>query len=170
MNTTTLCPRSRSWKQEPLVWLLIAIPGSAIIMGIVIITLAIQSETGLVVDDYYKQGKEINLVLKRDIKATQLKLVANFEFDQINGKVKIKLDSKLYQYSGEIILLKLLNATRAGLDQTIKITPTGNHGFEGDMTPLQNGRWYVHLETEAWRLTGDIQIPSSTRVTLTPDI
>jgi len=53
----------RHWKKEPFVWMIIAIPSSAIIMGVVIITLAIQSWSGLVVDDYYRKGKQINLVL-----------------------------------------------------------------------------------------------------------
>ena len=46
-----------SWKREPLVWMLIAIPFSAVVMGVVMITLAIQSSSGLVVDDYYKKGQ-----------------------------------------------------------------------------------------------------------------
>jgi hypothetical protein len=149
--------------------MLIAIPGSAVIMGIVLITLALQSETGLVVDDYYKQGKEINRVLKRDIKAAQLGLVANLEFDHQTGLIKVDLDSKLYQYSGEIILLKILNATRAGLDQTIELTPIGNHHFLKYASPLQEGRWYIHLETDDWRLTGSIQVPSTTKLTLITD-
>ena len=64
MNTIQGEPRN--WKQEPMVWLLIAIPLSAVIMGVVIITLAINSYSGLVVDDYYKKGKHINRVIARD--------------------------------------------------------------------------------------------------------
>ncbi|MFT7674588.1 MAG: hypothetical protein ACI845_003005 [Gammaproteobacteria bacterium] len=149
--------------------MLIAIPSSAVIMGIVLITLAIQSETGLVVDDYYKQGKEINRVLKRDIKAAQLKLVAEIEFNHQTGIVKISLDSPLYQYSGETILLKSLNATRAGFDQTIELAPVGNHRFVNHMTPLQEGRWYIQLETDDWRLTGNIRAPATHQITLSTD-
>jgi len=50
----------RNWKREPLVWMLIAIPLSAVIMGVVMITLAIQSFSGLVVDDYYKKNWPTN--------------------------------------------------------------------------------------------------------------
>jgi uncharacterized protein len=167
MNSSVINqPHLRSWKQEPLVWMLIAIPGSAVIMGIVLITLALQSETGLVVDDYYKQGKEINRVLRRDIKAAQLRLVANLIFDHKTGMVKISLDSKLYQYSGEAIFLKILNATRAGLDQSIELTPIGNHHFLNHTIPLKNGKWYVQLGTDDWRLTGSILVPSATQLTL----
>ena len=68
-----------NWKREPLVWMLIAIPLSAVIMGVVMITLAIQSYSGLVVDDYYKKGKQINRVLARDKFAYELGLAAGFK-------------------------------------------------------------------------------------------
>ena len=51
-----------SWYRMPLVWMLILIPGSAVIMGVVMIWLAISNEDGLVADDYYKQGKTIIVV------------------------------------------------------------------------------------------------------------
>ena len=66
--------KASNWKQEPLVWLLIAIPAAAVIMGIVMLTLAIKSYSGLVIDDYYKHGKQINRVLARDRFAHELGL------------------------------------------------------------------------------------------------
>ena len=57
---------------------LIGIPLSAVIMGIVMLTLAIQSWSGLVVDDYYRKGKQINRVLARDKLAYELGLAASF--------------------------------------------------------------------------------------------
>ena len=39
MDTSETEPRN--WKREPMVWLLIGIPLSAVIMGVVMITLAI---------------------------------------------------------------------------------------------------------------------------------
>ena len=46
----------RHWYQEGYVWLVIAIPGLAVVMGVVLITLASTSFDGLVADDYYKKG------------------------------------------------------------------------------------------------------------------
>ena len=73
---TTMRNEPKNWKQEPLVWLLIAIPFTAVVMGVVMMTLAIQSYSGLVVDDYYKKGKQINRVLARDRFAHELGLAA----------------------------------------------------------------------------------------------
>ena len=65
----------RNWKREPMVWMLIAIPLAAVIMGVVMITLASQTFSGLVVDDYYKKGKQINRVLARDRLAQMARVV-----------------------------------------------------------------------------------------------
>ncbi len=51
------------WYREPYVWLLIAIPACAVVAGFVTLALAIATDDGLVVDDYYWQGKQINRVL-----------------------------------------------------------------------------------------------------------
>ena len=81
----------RNWKREPLVWMLIAIPLAAVIMGVVMLTLAIQSYSGLVVDDYYKKGKQINRVLARDRFAYELGLAAGFELRDGN-RIEIRFD------------------------------------------------------------------------------
>ena len=61
---------TRPWYKEPMVWLAISIPLSAVIYGIFFLTVSITSFDGMVVDDYYKVGKQINRELKRD-KAAQ---------------------------------------------------------------------------------------------------
>ena len=52
------------WYKVPFVWLVVGIPLSAVIMGGVILYFSIVSFDGLVVDDYYTEGKKINRVLK----------------------------------------------------------------------------------------------------------
>ena len=54
------------WYREPLVWMVIAIPASSVVFGIFMLVVSIQSYDGLLVDDYYKRGMEINRVLDRD--------------------------------------------------------------------------------------------------------
>ena len=50
----------RPWYRHPWVWGLIAIPGSSVAVGIVMIVLAASGPTDLVRDDYYKAGLAIN--------------------------------------------------------------------------------------------------------------
>ena len=58
--------QKKEWYRHPMVWMVIAIPASAVIVGSILLTLSITTFDGLVEDDYYKKGKEINQVLERD--------------------------------------------------------------------------------------------------------
>jgi hypothetical protein len=51
---------STPWYRQGWPWLLISLPASAVIGGIITIILAVQSPNALVVDDYYKEGLAIN--------------------------------------------------------------------------------------------------------------
>ena len=158
----------RHWKQEPLVWLLIAIPSSAIIMGVVIITLAIQSWSGLVVDDYYRKGKQINLVLARDQLAHELGLAAGLSLDE-SGRVEIRFDPEVSVIPGERIELRLVHATRPGLDQDLVFDNNQLQLLEAGLQLPGPGRWNVFLQTVDWRLTGSLQYPQVRQTRLTPN-
>ncbi len=158
-----------NWKREPLVWMIIAIPFSAIIMGVVMITLALKSETGMVVDDYYKKGKEINRVLARDEMALTLGLEAvvdmNHQFHRLRVEVKARPDTPLIS----VPVIHFFHATRQGQDQTVALHQTDEHIFQGTFDELVPGRWNVHLETSAWRLLGSRQVPGDTTIRLSTD-
>jgi len=163
----------RNWKREPLVWMLIAIPLSAVIMGVVMITLAIQSFSGLVVDDYYKKGKQINRVLARDQLAYELGLAATFSIDAVSG-VKIRFDPGVSVIPGERIELKLVHATRPGLDQQLTFDYKDSDNKDNRLleSPLQlpgRGRWNLILQTPDWRLTGSLQHPDQRNAQLLPN-
>ena len=49
-------PDKKPWHRQPWVWLLIALPMTAVIGGMVTIYIAVTTSDGLVVDDYYKRG------------------------------------------------------------------------------------------------------------------
>jgi hypothetical protein len=158
----------RSWKREPLVWLLIAIPLSAVIMGVVITTLAIQSWSGLVVDDYYKKGKQINLVLARDKLAYELGLAATFTLTD-SGGVEIRFDPEVSVIPGDRIELRLVHATRPGLDQQLVFDNNGLGLLEGKLQLSGRGRWNVFLQTGDWRLTGSLHYPQDRATELRPN-
>jgi len=158
----------RNWKQEPLVWMLIAIPLSAVIMGVVMITLAIQSFSGLVVDDYYKKGKQINRVLARDQLAHELGLAATFSIDAAGG-IKIRFDPGVSVIPGERIELKLVHATLPGLDQQLFFDNNNIRLLESPLQLPGRGRWNLILQTPDWRLTGSLQYPDQRNAQLLPN-
>ena len=158
----------RNWKREPLVWLLIGIPLSAVIMGVVMLTLAIQSYSGLVVDDYYKKGKQINRVLERDRLAYELGLAASFAVDD-TGRVNIRFDPDVSVIPGERIELKLVHATRPGLDQQLFFDNKKLRLLEAPLQLSGSGRWNLILQTADWRLTGSLRYPGQESARLLPN-
>ena len=156
------------WYRLPLVWMLIAIPASAVIGGMITLRLAIQSDDGLVVDDYYKHGKEINRVLQRDEVAAAHALRAEVALDFAQHALMIRLTSGAGYTPPEQLDLQFLHATRAGYDARVPLVSQGNGRYLGALPSLPEGRWHLLLEAEDWRLLGELRVPGPDRVVIAP--
>ena len=157
-----------SWKREPWFWVVLAIPSSAVIMGIVMLTLAVQSWSGLVVDDYYQQGKRINRVLERDRLAWKLNLAADLNIDA-KGGFEIRFETDLPPISTNQLTLELIHATRPGLDRELVLNRIDTRAFRGQTRLSGQGRWNLYLQTADWRLTGSLYYPGQSRTDLLPN-
>jgi len=157
----------RPWYREPFVWLLITFPALAVVGGLATIAIAIVSDDGLVVDDYYQRGKQINRVLARDRVAAALQLNADVSIDPHNA-VQVTLRASQEAPLPENVEFGLAFATRAGIDQNMVLRRSGAPGhYVGKLQqPLIAGRWYVQLQTQRWRLVGVLQAPLTGRLQL----
>lgn len=154
----------RPWYRTPYVWLLIGIPSSAVVMGGFLLYFAIISYDGLVKDDYYKQGKEINLVIKRDQAATELGLYGELLLEQTDGTVHLTLNSHKQTHLPDKIELAMLHATRAGFDREMTLQRTPHGDYFAILPALQPGRWHAQVGTPEWRLTGSLKLPGDSSV------
>ena len=161
----TLTQHTSHWRHHPWVWFLIAIPLSAVIMGFLMLALAIQSDSGLVVDDYYKQGKQINRSLARDRAASELGLAAVLRIDPLEQSVSVHIEPFPEILTREIIHLSFIHATRPGLDQAVQLERSGG-SLIGSLRPLGAGRWNLSLHTDSWRLTGSLYAPQQSEIEL----
>ena len=161
----TLTQHPTHWRQHPWVWFLIAIPLSAVIMGFLMLALAIQSDSGLVVDDYYKQGKQINRSLARDRAASELGLAAMVSIDPLEHSVSVRIEPFPELLNRETIHLSFIHATRPGLDQAIQLERSGD-SLVASLLPLGAGRWNLSLHTDSWRLTGSLYAPQQFEIEL----
>lgn len=168
---TTAPGSAKPWYREPLVWMLIAIPLSAVVGGFITLGLAITSDDGLVVDDYYKRGKEINRVLRRDHAAAR---------QDLGGKLLIVPEKRILSLSLSArdttrlpvkAHLKLLHATRSGFDQEVDLDRTPEGKYHGLLTrALAPGHWYLQVEADDWRLVGELHLPDDHSATLQPAV
>lgn len=144
-----------------MVWLVIAIPLSAVIVGSILLTLSIQTFDGLVEDDYYKKGKEINQVLERDEFAHDNGITAAVNMDEQTGVIAIDLDSTAnYQFPLQLGL-SLLHPTVSAQDVKLLLEqgPDGRY-YTQLLRPLSNGRWYLRISEPNWRLQKLISWPA----------
>lgn len=148
-----------SWYREPLVWLVIFFPAIAVMGGLITIYLAITSDDGLVVDDYYKRGLEINQVLARDQAARIHDLQAILDFKRDPKLIYLALSAKPDYVLPNQIELKLSHHTRAHLDNRIILERIDNALYRGSLPDLKPGAWYVELAADDWRLLKSLQVP-----------
>jgi hypothetical protein len=145
----------RPWYRDPWPWLLMIPPAAAVAAGIVMGVLALRSEDGLVVDDYYKRGLAINQVLDREARAVQLGLQATLSFSPQGDRVRVVLSAGGSDASRPT--LRLVHPTRTGRDQTVVLASGAGGVFEGALMPVSPGTWRLVLEDSGglWRLAGE---------------
>ena len=146
-----------SWYREPYVWLVISFPLSAVIAGFFMLWLAIVSYDGLVVDDYYKKGLEINKTLERDQNAEHYKLDAVLQINESTKQFRLILSADPDFLSPEKISVNFLHATRAGHDQMIPMLRQNDLIYQGAAPELIPGNWYIHIEADDWRLVKNLK-------------
>ena len=135
-------PDKKPWHRQPWVWLLIALPMTAVIGGMVTIYIAVTTSDGLVVDDYYKRGKAINMDLARDRAASTHQLQARLAIDLQYRQVTLNLQAQGYELPGTVALA-LLHPTRAGHDQAVQLQMVDAGRYTGTVTELPVS--YTHL-------------------------
>jgi len=133
--------------------MMFAIPFSAVIMGVVMIWLAVDTEDGLVVDDYYKLGLEINRVIERDKKAAELGVSAIIEFDNSTRLIKLTFNKGLLETYPKSLPLQLQHATRENSDITVLLDHGMNDQYIGHISQsLSEGVWYFKISDADWKL------------------
>jgi len=174
-NTIESARNTKPWYSFPLVWMMIAIPFSAVIMGVIMIWLAVDTDDGLVADDYYKRGLEINRVIKRDKKAAELGLSAIIEFDNSTRIIRIVFDKGLLETYPKSLPLHLQHATRENSDVTVWLDHGINDQYIGHVKQaITEGVWYFEISgkggaDEGWKLNARNHVHAHNIIELTSD-
>lgn len=162
----------KPWHKYPLVWMMIAIPFSAVIMGVVMIWLAVDTDDGLVADDYYKQGLEINRVISRDKKAAELGLSAIIEFDNSTGIIRMQFDKGSLEFFPVSLPLHLQHATRENSDVTVLLDHGIGNQYIGHVNQsISEGIWYFGISGKSgakadWKLNARSHVSSNNIINL----
>jgi hypothetical protein len=159
-------PGQDSWRRNPIVWMIIAIPLSSVLVGFVMLWFAITTFDGLVVDDYSQHGKEINLTLARDALAVSHGIQARLELLPQSGILKLRLSLTKQLPLTDTLALNFIHRTRAGEDISITLQKSANGEYIAPLPALKPANWIVQLETSEWRITGQAPVPGSKIINL----
>jgi len=148
MNTQVL-----PWYKYKLVWLVIAIPAASVFAGMLMIYLAVNTDDGLVIDDYYKEGMAINQSLQRDKTATELGLSAQLTVEETGDMVRLSFNKGALAEYPDQLTLHFQHATHAGHDQILALVRAPEDQYVGYLKQtIKEGVWHIMLTTAEWRL------------------
>lgn len=146
----------RPWYKEPWPWLLMTGPLIVVVAGLSTFKIAVDTDDGLVTDDYYKEGQEINRKLARDDAARAMGIRAQLMFSEDKKSVRIVTQSQVQLPA--TLSLRFAHPVQDDYDQTISVKETSPGVYEGALTPLQpSSHWYVNLEDASgqWRIQSE---------------
>lgn len=146
---------TQPWYKQFWPWFLISLPLSVVIASLYTINLAIETNDGLVSDDYYKKGLGIHKDADSSARAKALGIVAELSYDGDTGAVGIEL-AKPLQGEPAILTLTLAHPTLPNQDQTVQLVPVDERRYSGRIEPLNDANWQLEIQPEnaAWRIKG----------------
>lgn len=162
--TSPAVQRHRPWYRQFWPWFLIAIPGSSVIVGILMVILALQQPVELVHDDWYKEGLAINQRMDGQNKARTQGIRAMLDFDATENIMTLRLENT--DPTQETTLrLHLIHPTQKARDLTIDLYATPQRTYFGKLPQGPAGFYYVKLQSESggWEIDGRLNFADSLR-------
>lgn len=156
------------WYKQGWPWALISVPFLTVVACGITIYLAIVSDDGLVTGDYYKDGLTINESIDKGERAAQLALSAQVLILPELNQVQVAVPE--LQDIPELVL-RLTHATHTRADQVVELPQSQGGVYKAELKLKGQGKWYVDLRpanSDEWRLRGQLVLPGSLSLSLTP--
>ncbi len=176
---TSSTPAITYWYQEPWAWFIAGIIAITVTWGTFVVGLSLYNADEVVVDDYYKVGKAINLDLRRDRRAVEQQLTAAIHIDDSSGALKVKMTGVVESWPTQLRLRLMPVARNVAKEDIILIrTSQPTAMYTGRSQNVPSGRYYVQLETldqltpeqgylSGWRINRQITFTADSPVQLT---
>ncbi|MCK9563460.1 MAG: FixH family protein [Bacteroidales bacterium] len=159
----------KPWYRQFWPWFLIALPGTVVVAALYTVYLAFQNADAVVVDDYYTEGRAINVSLALDNRARELDLSAAITVDRVSGEVLVTVRGD--PAPAEAMTFHLFHPASAELDQTVTLRGSGDGRYRGDLDSAPATRYHLRLQphdSPQWRLDGQLDFRQGEQVTLVP--
>ena len=159
---TTVKEDTRDWSvawKNPFViaWMVILVVVLAV--NFFMVSMAIVTNPGLVIDDYYEQGKRMDVILAEQKRMEKIGWQFNIDMPILSeGKSQTVtlqvLDKNNQPFDVDSAMLYYYRPSDRELDGEIKMLPTGNTGeYQQEFSLPLKGKWDLIMEVEK----GDIR-------------
>ncbi len=155
----------KPWYKQVWPWVLIAIPVATMLKAVHSIYLMNQQSPDLVVDDYYAEGKAINMNLAKYREAASRNLQANILIAANKAIVTFVanpiLDAKL--------TLRFVHNTVAAQDFVVEAERSGQNLYVAELPKTLTGKWNLLVDdhSEQWKLRATFILPKAEAIKLT---
>ncbi|MBQ4809887.1 FixH family protein [Pseudoalteromonas luteoviolacea] len=155
------------WYKNFWPWFLMFFPLVTIIACVILVTVAVGNGPDMVVDDYYKKGKAINLELSKFNKAKALYL---------HGDLRIENDRVSFNFTkgdhSKVNALKVsfYHRTIKEYDFSLTLLANASGAFTGLLEEPHQGAFTVFIEPMdgSWKMKENLQLPSESLISITP--
>lgn len=137
-------------KQNPVFWLMWAIPGAAVLAGLSMVAIAMQGADRALPEIYHWEGERLDSDFERARNAARLGLNASLEL--AGGVCTVRLAGA--HEEANALRLRLTSGSESKLDRAITLSRVAADLYRAPCISLQRGRWRVALSDDAntWAL------------------
>ncbi len=136
------------WYKQLWAWIVLAPLITIMIIWIPFLTIIVKDADDEVIDNYYKEGKMINVRVDEDRTAKRLGLNGQIRFDMQVGDIVLKIDTADTSYTlPDQLLLALDHPVEEDNDLKVVLTKVVAGRYQGELLQPLEYHWYVRLMT-----------------------
>ena len=160
-------PSSTPWYKQFWPWFLISVPLISMVLSITMFRLASNTTDSLVIDDYYKEGKGINLELTKVQEAKVRNIETKLSINK--NRVELVFESGL-PTDGTALTMQFQHATLKDRDFSVLLTRNANQHYSAAIENPIDGKWKVTLMSldQQWKFHQTIALPRQDVITFKP--
>lgn len=149
----------KPWYKQLWPWILIAIPVATVLKAIHSVYIMNQSRPDLVVDDYYKQGRAINLNLAKYREAKLRNLQSHILLAGNKAIIRFENNTVLEQD----LTINFYHNIFAANDFSVTAKRSGENLFVAELPMTPTGKWnlVVFDASKEWKLRSTVMLPQT---------
>jgi hypothetical protein len=160
-------PENKVWYKQFWPWFLIIVPLTSMVVSFTMMNFAFTTQDSMVVDDYYKEGKGINVKLQAIERAKALNIQADVRVT--NDAIEVSFASG-QNIDGQALVVDFYHSTQEHKDFSVNVFKDAQNVYRAPIENATNGKWRVSLHPmdESWKLQKQISLPNQSQFTLVP--